>query len=156
MTLKILENVNTIRLDKSTKEEVLRDLSEIAIKAGYAKHGYEQAIIEREKNYPTGLHIPSIEVAIPHADAEWAIEPSLTIGILDQPVAFESMDGTGGDVFAKLVFMLTIEEPKDHINFLRAFSSVIGQPEILIEFAQTANPDLLLEKIGENLPVRIG
>lgn len=133
---------------------MLEELSNAAIEAGYAKPGYHTAILEREMKYPTGLHIPLIEVAIPHADAEWAIKPSLTIGILETPVAFGSMDGSGGDVMAGLVFMLTIEEPKDHIDFLRAFSNVMGQPEILVEFAETADPVVLLEKIRANLPDR--
>jgi galactitol PTS system EIIA component len=152
----ILENVNIVKSVRSSRDEVLLELSDIAINAGYAKPGYAQAIIERENQYPTGLHIPDIEVAIPHADTEWSIKPSLTIAILDQPVTFGSMDGTGGDVMAKLVFMLTIEEPKDHIDFLRAFSGVIGQPDILMDFARTANPSCMFEKIRKNLPDRTG
>ena len=73
-------------------------LSSAAIKAGYAKLGYLEAILEREEKYPTGLHIPQIEVAIPHADAEWANVPSLTIGLLEHPVPFKPMGGEGGDV----------------------------------------------------------
>ncbi len=156
MAADILDNVIVLRVNKPTCEEVLGELSEAATKAGYAKPGYHKAILEREAKYPTGLHIPLIEVAIPHADAEWAIKPSLTIGILENPVAFGSMDGSGGDVMAGLVFMLTIEEPKDHINFLRAFSTVMGQPEILVDFAKTGQSDVLIEKIRKNLPSKTG
>ena len=154
MAADILDNLIVLKVNKKTCAEVLEELSTAAIKAGFAKPGYHKAILEREEKYPTGLHIPLIEVAIPHADAEWAIKPSLTIGILESPVAFGSMDGSGGDVMAGLVFMLTIEEPKDHIDFLRAFSNVMGQPEILVEFAHTANPTLILEKIRINMPKR--
>ena len=154
MAADILDNLIVKRLDKSTWQEVLVELSEAAIEAGYAKPGYDQAIIERELKYPTGLHIPRIDVAIPHADAEWAIKPSVTIAILEKPVAFKPMDGAGGDVQAGLVFMLTIEEPKNHIDFLRAFSSVMGQPEILVEFARSGDAVPLLEKIRANLPDR--
>ena len=122
----ILDNLIVLKVNKTTCEEVLEELSNAAIKAGYAKPGYHKAILEREAKYPTGLHIPLIEVAIPHADAEWAIKPSLTIGILETPVAFGSMDGSGGDVMAGLVFMLTIEEPKDHIDFLQGILKCDG------------------------------
>jgi PTS system galactitol-specific IIA component len=154
MEAAILENVNIVKLNRTTRDEVLKDLSEIAITAGFAKQGYDQAIIERENQYPTGLHIPEVEVAIPHADVEWAIKPSLTIAILDHPVTFGSMDGSGGDVMAKLVFMLTIEEPRDHIDFLRSFSGGIGQPDILKDFVNSADPGPMFEKIRNNLPVR--
>jgi galactitol PTS system EIIA component len=152
MAVDILDNLIVLKVNKTSCEDVLGELCNAAIEAGYAKPGYHKAILEREAKYPTGLHIPLVEVAIPHADPEWANKPSLTIGILETPVPFGSMDGTGGDVMAGLVFMLTIEEPKDHIDFLRAISSVLGQPEILVEFAQTANPTLILEKIRANMP----
>ena len=154
MAADILDNLIVKRLDKSTWQEVLVELSEAAIEAGYAKPGYDQAIIEREIKYPTGLHIPLISVAIPHADAEWAIKPSVTIGILKNPVYFKPMDGQGGDVPAKLVFMLTIEEPKDHIDFLRAFSSVMGTTEVLVEIAKHGEPSSLVERIREKMVAR--
>lgn len=154
MAIDILDNFLVLKVNKKTRQEVLKVLSDAAIDAGYAKPGYEQAILEREEKYPTGLHIPLIEVAIPHADAEWAIKPSVTIAILEEPVAFKPMDGAGGDVQVGLVFMLTIEEPKNHIDFLRAFSSVMGQPEILVEFAKSGDAIPLLEKIRANMPNR--
>jgi PTS system galactitol-specific IIA component len=150
----ILDNLIVKKINKTTWQEVLMELSEAAIEAGYAKPGYDQAIIEREIKYPTGLHIPLMSVAIPHADAEWAIKPSVTIGILEQPVAFQPMDGQGGDVNVGLVFMLTIEDPKEHIDFLRAFSTVMGQQEILVEFAQSGDHQVLIEKIRANFPER--
>lgn len=155
MAADILDNLIVKRLDKSTWQEVLVELSEAAIAAGYAKPGYDQAIIEREIKYPTGLHIPLMDVAIPHADAEWAIKPSVTIGIMEKPVAFRPMDGQGGDVMAGLVFMLTIEEPKDHIEFLRAFSSVMGTSEILVEFAKNGKPESLIKQIRQKMVDRI-
>ncbi len=154
MATDILDNFLVKRIDKKTRQEVLKVLSDAAIEAGYAKPGYHQAILEREEKYPTGLHIPQIGVAIPHADAEWAIKPSVTIGILHEPVAFQPMDGAGGDVQVGLVFMLTIEKPKEHIDFLRAFSSVMGQPQILVEFANSGDALPLLEKIRSNMPGR--
>lgn len=154
MAAEILDNVLVLKVNKKNRQDVLKVLSDAAIEAGYAKPGYHQAILEREEKYPTGLHIPQIGVAIPHADAEWAIQPSVTIGILEEPVAFRPMDGAGGDVQAGLVFMLTIEEPKNHIDFLRAFSSVMGQPEVLVEFAESGDAHPLLEKIRSHMPDR--
>ena len=47
----------------------------------------------------------------------------MTIGVLEKPVVFEPMGGEGDLVNAGLVFMLTIEDPKEHIDFLRAFTT---------------------------------
>ncbi|MCD6577067.1 MAG: PTS sugar transporter subunit IIA [Anaerolineaceae bacterium] len=151
MSTQLLDNVQVFLLNKKNKEEVLEDLSNAAINAGFAKHGYLEAILEREEKYPTGLHTPEIEVAIPHADAEWANTPSLTIGLLEQPVIFEPMGGEGGDVNAEIVFMLTIKEPKQQINFLRAFSTLMGKPQVLIDFKNSGDPKQLIEEIKKKM-----
>ncbi len=147
MSLKMLENVQVLRISQENREGVLKALSDAAIAKGFAKAGYYQALIERESRYPTGLHTPSVSVAIPHADAEWANESSLTIGLLEKPVAFQPMDGMGGDVDAEIVFMLTIQDPKEQINFLRAFSTVLGSTDVLLDFKNTGDHKALLEKI---------
>ena len=155
MAADILDNLIVLRTTKKTKEEVLRVLSDAAIDAGYAKPGYHAAILEREEKYPTGLHIPKIEVAIPHADVEWTIKSSITVGILDEPVTFQPMGGEGGEVQAGLVFMLTIKDPKEHIDFLRAFTNLMGQEtDVLIDFAKTGNPETIVQEIRKNMPDR--
>lgn len=147
MAADLLSNLIVIKSEKKTKEDVLQELSDAAVAAGYAKPGYGQAILEREAKYPTGLHTPEIEVAVPHADAEWTVCPSLTIAILAEPVIFEPMGGEGGEVNAELVFMLTIEDASEHVDFLRAFSSVMEAPQILIDFKNSGDAQPLIDII---------
>jgi len=154
MAADILDNLIVIKSQKKTRDEVLRELTDAAIEAGYAKQGYYEALLEREEKYPTGLHIPQIEVAIPHADVEWTIQPSVSVGILDEPVIFEPMGGEGGEVHARLVFMLTIEDPKEHIDFLRALTNLMGQADILVEFAESGDPRPVVDKIRAAMPDR--
>ena len=147
MAADLLSNLQVIKSKYTTREEVLKELAAAAISAGYAKEGFEQALLDREKKYPTGLHTPQIEVAVPHADAEWTLRPSMVIGILESPVIFEPMGGEGGEVQTELVFMLTIEDPSEHVDFLRAFSSLMEVPQVLIEFKQSGDPQPLVEII---------
>lgn len=147
MAADLLSNLQVIISKKTTREEVLKELAVAAITAGYAKVGFEQALLDREEKYPTGLHTPQIEVAVPHADAEWTLQPSIVIGILEKPVIFEPMGGEGGEVQAELVFMLTIEDPSEHVDFLRAFSTLMEVPQVLIEFKQSGDPQPLVEII---------
>ncbi len=147
MAADLLSNLIVIKSSKTSKEEVLQELSDAAIAAGYARPGYCQAILEREAKYPTGLHTPEIEVAVPHADAEWTIKPSLTIAILKDPVTFDPMGGEGGLVSAELVFMLTIEDASEHVDFLRAFSTLMEAPQVLIDFKNSGDPEPIIEII---------
>ena len=143
----LLSNLIVLKINKSNREDVLTEMADAAIEAGHAKEGFRAAIIEREAKYPTGLHTPEIEVAVPHADAEWTINPSLTIGILQTPVIFEPMGGEGGDVQAELIFMLTIEDASEHVDFLRAFSSLMEVPQVLIDFKKSGDPQPLIKLI---------
>ena len=143
----LLSNLIVLKVISENRDDVLKELANAVIKAGYAKKGFCDAIIERESKYPTGLHTPEIEVAVPHADAEWTILPSLTIGILNTPVIFNPMGGEGGEVNAELVFMLTIEDPSEHVDFLRAFSSLMEVPQVLVKFKNNGDPQPLLEMI---------
>ena len=147
----LLSNIQVLNICKPTREAVLQDLSDAAIRAGFAKPGFYEAIIQREDAYPTGLHTPGFEIAIPHADAEWTVEPSLTIGVLKEPVIFQPMGGEGGEVQAKLVFMLTIEDPSEHLDFLKAFSSLMEDTKILVDFAESGDPAILVEKLKSKM-----
>ena len=151
MAADLLSNLIVLTIDKNTRQEVLEEMSAAAIQAGYAKEGFCQAILEREAEYPTGLHTPRIEVAVPHADAEWTTQPSLTIGILDAPVVFEPMGAEGGDVQAELIFMLTIEDPSEHLDFLRAFSTMMETPQVLIDLKKSGDPQELIRVIREKM-----
>ena len=151
MAADLLSNLIVIKSNKTTKEDELQELSDAAIAAGYAQEGYCQAILEREAKYPTGLHTPEIEVAVPHADAEWTIKPSLTIAILEKPVIFEPMGGEGGLVNAELVFMLTIEDASEHVDFLRAFSTLMEVPQVLINFKNSGDPEEMIGIIREKM-----
>jgi galactitol PTS system EIIA component len=143
----LLSNLLVLKVKSKNRDDVLTELSTAVVNAGYAKEGFSEAIIERESKYPTGLHTPEIEVAVPHADAEWTILPSLTIGILESPVKFDPMGGEGGEVEVELVFMLTINDPSEHVDFLRAFSLLMEKPQVLIDFKNDGNPQPLLELI---------
>ncbi len=151
MAADLLANLIVIKSNKKNKEEVLQELSDAAIAAGCARPGYCEAILEREVKYPTGLHTPGIEVAVPHADAEWTVKPSVTIAILEEPVVFEPMGGEGGPVNAELVFMLTIEDASEHLDFLRAFSGLMEVPQVLIDFKNSGDPEELVSIIREKM-----
>ena len=48
---------------------LLRKLSQKLIQKGYVKDSFEAALLEREKEFPTGLQLENTAVAIPHTYA---------------------------------------------------------------------------------------
>ena len=58
---------------------------------GFVKEGFEQACIDREKTYPTGL-LMDTSIAIPHTDDQFVIKAGVCILRLKEPVDFYRMD----------------------------------------------------------------
>ena len=117
----VLSHIETVTFTQAvTRDQALRTLADKAMAAGWAKSGYGDAVLRREAAYPTGLHTLGVEIAIPHADAEWTLVPAMLIGVLDEAAAFQPMGGQGGDVMAKIILLLVIPNAEAHLDFLRA------------------------------------
>ncbi len=155
----IFSNIAILKISESNRDGALKKLAEHMIAKGYAKPGYCEALIERENAYPTGLHTHGIKIAIPHADAEWTLLPALAIGLLDQPVIFKPMGGQGSDVQVGLIFMLTLSDPSAHIDFLRAFSHIIEDEEVMKQYEENQDIQFLVNQLrlefsSESNPIR--
>ena len=87
---------------------------------GYVKDGFFQALVEREKSFPTGLPMEGdIKAAIPHADPAYVIKPAVAVGVLKNPVAFGEMGSSDRMVMCKLIFVLALKDSKNHLDLLR-------------------------------------
>lgn len=144
--LSVLNSLHITHLEQALdRRELLQKLAQIAFEKGWVKEGFAQALLEREEKYPTGIHAQGSGIAIPHADAEWTLVPGMVVAILDQPVVFEPMGGQGGEVQARLVFLLLISDPDDHVAFLSALADFISDAEKLQQLRKHDGVTLLLE-----------
>lgn len=147
----VLDNISSLRFsEEMTWQQLLTKMSGEAIKNGWAKEGFTDAILTREEKFATGLHA-SIDIAIPHADAEWTIEPAMVTATLDTPVAFNPMGGEGDQVQAQFVFMLVIPDANAHIDFLQAIAGYIEDEELLKGLAETKDISNLVSYLKENM-----
>lgn len=77
---------------------------------GYIKDSWYDAIVEREKNFATGLQFETIAVALPHVDPEHLIKPYIAVIKPKKPIVFEGMAGIGGEIPAELIVNLGLTE----------------------------------------------
>lgn len=130
--------------------DLLGELAEILKKEGYVKESYAQAVIEREKNFPTGLNTPGVKVVMPHTDPNHVNKPAILVAKLNHPINFKEMGNSGNDVAAELVFMLAVTDPKGHVETLGKLMSIFSNGEMLLDvFHSKTKQDLIakLEKI---------
>lgn len=118
-------------LEGSNSMDILRQLGAELYRQGYVKESYIDAVIEREKEFPTGLPTKGVGIAIPHADAIHVNEEALILGILKEPVNFTVMGSHNDQVEVQLVFMLAIKDPQMQLNMLKRLMEGCQKEEVL-------------------------
>ena len=118
-------------LQAADYKAVLQIMGDAMIQAGYGEEGFTEAVLEREKDYPTGLDIDGIGVAIPHVDADHVKKEGLAISILKDPVEFGAMGEQKSMIPVKIVIMFTVAGAGKQIDRLLQILNVLRDEEIL-------------------------
>lgn len=126
-------------LKYENKEEVLKFLASELVDKELVENGYSDSIITREIEFPTGL--PStINVAIPHTDSGLVKETSIAVGVLSEPVQFESMDNPEKILNVELVLMLAMKEAHGQLEMLQKIIKLIQNENILRDIVNEKKP----------------
>lgn len=134
------------KISSRDRGEVMHLMANELLKEGYVKDSYEDAILEREKNYPTGLPTGEIGIAIPHTDSEHVIKEGMMLGILENPVEFNLMGGADDDVVqTQIIFMLAVKNKEDQLEMLQK----------LVEMFQDTNKLKSLQNITDLEEVKL-
>ena len=136
-------------LEAETWEDVMKSLGQKLIDEGYTKESYIDALITREKDFPTGLDIDGMGVAIPHTDVSHVNKAGIAIGVLKKPVTFIQMGSDDEEIGVKLVFMLAVTDPNAHIDELQRIIEIIQDKDILEKLFTVTDKDTIIEVIKE-------
>ena len=132
--LAITENNVLVNVTAGNKEEVIRTLADLLVKNGCITPGYYDILIAREKDYPTGIPIGEINVAIPHGFSDNdVIKPGAGIATLEQPVLFRNMFNPDEELPVRIVLVVALSS-KDKNYFAEELSkvmSILSNKEIL-------------------------
>jgi len=136
------------------KFKVLQQLAGILIKKRYADRELSTAIIEREREFPTGLELKEgVNVAIPHADAKYVRKPAIVVAKLAKPVKFQHMVDRK-EIDVDTVFLLALNDPHSQIQTLQKLASSFEDEKILLRIKSAKNSkelaSFLKEVLGKN------
>ena len=104
------ESLIVPHLEARDAADAIRALGTLLYHQGYVRDTFVEAVLEREKSFPTGLPTAEIQVAIPHADVEHVVKPGIAIGILEEPVEFGEMGSEDQKVRVKIICMLAVRQ----------------------------------------------
>lgn len=120
-----------VSLSGKNDEEVLRQMASALQEEGYVKDTFADAIVRRELEFPTGLPMGDVNVAIPHTDPEHVNKAGFCLGILDEPVTFNVMGALDEKVDVSIIFMLAIKRKEDQLENLQKLISICQDQEML-------------------------
>ena len=126
------EKLILLELEAQTSDEVIRILCARLEEEGYIGPDYCEAVLEREKEYPTGLPSEGAAAAIPHAFSGSVLRTGTAIGVLKNPVPFRNMADDAETVEVEVVFLLANASGADaHLDTLQELMDCMSRPSLL-------------------------
>ena len=139
-------------LDAPKMEDVMTRVGGALTKAGYAKDTYVEALIAREKEYPTALDVEGYGVAIPHTPVDHVLGTVIPVAILKEPVEFVQMGSDDETIGVRIIFMLTLAgKPGEHghLDQLQRVLSIIQDTAVLDRLLSAKDADEIMNIIKE-------
>ncbi|QNN53867.1 PTS sugar transporter subunit IIA [Nocardioides mesophilus] len=149
-TLVFAEQLSHVGPPAGSREELLQLLAGSALAAGYVHESFTEALLERERSFPTGLPTP-LPSAIPHTDTVHVVRPALAAALLSDPVGFAEMGGSGREVAAELVVLLLVDEPGAQVEVLGRLLKVLQKADLRARLAHVTTPAALAETLNAAL-----
>lgn len=136
-------------LKAQSYEDIMKQLGSALIQEGYAKESYVDALIQREKEFPTGLDVNGVGVAIPHTDISHVNRAGIAIAVLRRPVTFVQMGTEDENVDVQLIFMLAVVNPNEHIDQLQRILAIIQDTNVLKQLLSVKETKQIIQIIKE-------
>lgn len=99
--------------------DVLEQMYDHLCKKGTVKDTYCQTVLEKEKNFSTGLNTGGTNIAVPHAGVCHVNTACPCVAVLNPLIDFRAMDKPNDTVSASLVVVLMLTEPHGHLEMLQ-------------------------------------
>lgn len=130
-----------------TAEEAISQLCARMKAQGMVKDTYCQAVIEREREYPTGVPTAYYDVAIPHSQSDLVLIPGIAVAKMHKSVQFYSMGAEDEPLQAEVVILLAVKNPESQLNMLRSLMGLFENGNAMLTIRTAANATTIYEAI---------
>lgn len=138
------------------RDAALRDMAAYLTGLGMVKEGYGQAVLDREKVFPTGIPADPIAVAIPHSERDQVIRTVVLVAKAEQEIPFHRIDEPEEEVGVRVIFMLAVDSNQGQLTVITQVMDLIQNPELVDAIARAEEPGQIeeivraaFEKTGE-------
>ena len=115
-----------VNVEVDSFEELIPLISVNLLKSEDVDDNFVDRVLDRERNFPTGLPTEPISVAIPHAYPENVNNNKIVIATLKKPILMKEMGGDSDDnLNVSVVFLLAFNDSNKHLNILQNIVELI-------------------------------
>ena len=139
------EELVVMDAEVKTAEDCIRLGGTIFYEKGYVKEGYTQAVIDREKVYPTGLPGKGVAIAIPHTNNTYVNKPAVGVIIPREPVRFCAMGTKDVWLDCEVIIPLVIKDSDMQISMLKQMMKIIQDGELLMKIRDSKDRSEILD-----------
>lgn len=112
-------------------KELYKEMDQQLQSLNYVEDNFLEALLQREKEYPTGIEGNDINLALPHVDAIYTKQNALFIYQLKKEIPFVRMDDHQKEVEVRLVFLLLIRDLEFHVKAISELTKVWTNSDIM-------------------------
>lgn len=120
--------------DKTTKEEIFAEVGSALLTKGWVTEDFAAHVIEREKNYPTGIDLEILQrnlpnVGVPHTESMYVKTRMIVPIKLKQDVMFHNMIDPSKEMSVRFLFMILNNDPEGQANMLAAIMDFLTKSD---------------------------
>jgi len=118
---------------------------------GYVRDSFLEAIIAREKVYPTGLPTLPVAIALPHTDPQHVIRPFISVTRLSQPIAWHEMGNDDNILHVHFIVLLGFIDHSSHLAALQKLMDCLADEEVIQALREIEDVDTFLSTLTSRL-----
>lgn len=134
-----------LQQEVTDKNELLKLMASELYKANCVNELYSEGILTREEEYPTGLEVNEIGIAIPHTDTDKVLKSQICLASLKNPIEFKDMTDKNKTIQVSVVFMLAMKESDQQISTLQSLVELFQNQDVVEKLINTTNQKEAIE-----------
>ncbi|MDN3017944.1 PTS sugar transporter subunit IIA [Paenibacillus sp. BSR1-1] len=112
-------------------EDLLSDIMKTLVSKNYVENEFKDALLEREKEFPTGLQLDGYAVAIPHGGSQYVLKDFISLVTLKNPIRMNRMDNPEESLEVDILFVIGFGKSETHLQCLKQLMGLIQDPKLI-------------------------
>lgn len=128
-------------------KEVLYNVAGDLHNRNVVNEGYEEAVLDREKVFPTGLEFPKYCIAIPHTDSKYINKDAIAVVKPANKIVFRDMATNSKNLEVEIFLLLLISENENQVKVLSSVIRNFADEEFYNNLLETKDKNQILNFI---------